>query len=393
MKKIKFLLILLPIFLLTGCYNYHELNQLAITSAIGIDKTEDGYRATIQVMNTQKSGSDTNSAIDQPKFITYSYEDKTMQEAFRKIIMDSSKRIYANHIQVLVIGSELAEEGIFDILDMFFRNSESRKQFVVVIAKDCEAEEVLNIITPLETLNSKNIRDGLTVDSRYLGIGEVITYEDMIGTYLDSNKEITLPTVEIKGSEEEGEQIDNIEGSDPDARLIAGPMAVFKDDKMLGYLSEEESISLGFVRDRISNTVLSYECGDDKYAVAEIIDTKTEVGFEINPLKAKINIVGNLNINEITCDLDLENPKVIDEIEKNLEDELKTQVSNSINSIIEEYNTDVFGFRDNLYKSYPKYYKDIKDGWYDEVFSDLDIEVEVKFEFIQKGNALKVIER
>lgn len=393
MKKIKLLFILLPVFFLTGCYNYHELNQLAITSAIGIDKTEDGYRATIQVMNTQKSGSNTNSAIDQPKFITYSYEDKNLQEAFRKIILDSSKRIYANHIQVLVIGSNLAEEGIHDMLDMFFRNSESRKQFVVVVAKDCEAEEVLNIITPLETLNSKNIRDSLTVDERYLGMGEVITYEDMIGTYLDSNKEIVLPTVEIHGSEQEGENIENIEGSDPNSRLVVGPMSVFRDDKLVGYLTEKESIALGFVRNKITDTVLSYECGDDKYAVAEIIETKTDLSVKKDPLKAEIKIIGNLNINEISCELDLEDPEVINEIEDNLEDKLKNMVSDSINSIRDEYNTDVFGFRDNLYKNFPKYYKDIKDDWYDEVFSDLEVAVEVEFEFIQKGNALKVIER
>lgn len=393
MKKIKLFLFLLPIFFFTGCYNYHELNQLALTSAIGIDKTENGFKATIQVMNTQKSGSDASSLISQPKFVTYSYEDKTLQEAFRKIILDSSKRIYANHIQVLVIGSELAEDGIYEMLDMFFRNSESRKQFVVVIAKDADAEEVLNIITPLETLNSKNIRDGLTVDERYLGMGEIITYEDMIGTYLDENKEITLPTVEIKGSEKEGEQIENIEGSDPNARLISGPMAVFKNDKMLGYLSDEESIALGFVRGTISNTILSYECGKDKYAVAEIIETKTSMDMETDPLKAKINIMGNLNINEISCDLDLEDPKVVEDLEKNFEDELKEKVSNSIDSIIKKYNTDVFGFRDMLYKNYPKYYKKIKKEWYSEVFSKMDIDVEVEFEFLQKGNALKVIDR
>ena len=35
MKKIKFLIILLP--LLSGCYNYRELNDLGITTAISID--------------------------------------------------------------------------------------------------------------------------------------------------------------------------------------------------------------------------------------------------------------------------------------------------------------------------------------------------------------------
>lgn len=393
MKKIKLIIMFLPLFFITGCYNYRELNELAITSAVGIDKTEDGYRATIQVMNTQKNGADSNSSTEQPKFVTYTAEGDNLQETLRSIILDSSKRIYANHIQIFVIGSELAEDGIYDILDMFFRNSESRKQFPVLIAKDCKAEEILNIVTPLETLNSKNIRDGLSVDSKYLGVGEVISFEELVGTYLDSNKEIVLPTIELKGNLDTGEDVSNIAESDPETRVVASTLAIFKDDKLLGFLDEKESIALSFIRNKINNTVLSYECSSDKYVVGEVINTKTKLEMQKDPLKAKIDIKANLNINEVTCNLDLEDPQVISEIEDNLEDELKGKIDDTLNKIIEEYNTDVFGFRDSLYKNYPKYYKEIEDDWYDFIFQDLDIDIEVNFRFVEKGNALKVIKR
>jgi len=393
MKKIKFILLLIPIFLCSGCYNYRELNELAITSAIGIDKTDNGYLATIQVMNTQKNGSDSNSSTDQPKFVVYSAEDKNLQEAFRKIILDSSKRIYANHIQILVIGSDLAEEGIYDVLDLFFRNSESRKQFSVLIAKDCKAKDVLNIVTPLETLNSKNINDGLMVESKYLGVGEVVTYEQLVGNYLDSHKEIVLPSVEIVNSTIEGDNLENIASSSPDSRVVASTTALFKDDKLLGFLDDQESIALSFVRNKISNTVLSYECSSDKYVVGEVIDSKTSLSMYQDPLTAKIKIKSSLNLNEVTCDLDLEDPDVIDEIEDNLANELKSQIYNTLDKIIIDFNTDVLGFRDNLYKNNPNYYEKIKDEWYDLYFSNLNIEIEVDFKFVEKGNALKVIKR
>ena len=54
MKKIRLLLITILIFISTGCYNYRKLTKLAITSAIGINKTDDGYELIIQVINTQK---------------------------------------------------------------------------------------------------------------------------------------------------------------------------------------------------------------------------------------------------------------------------------------------------------------------------------------------------
>lgn len=393
MKKIKLLILLFPLFFITGCFNYRELNELAITSAVGIDKTEDGYKTTIQIVNTQKNGADTNSSMEQPKFVTYTSEGKNLQESLRHVILESSRRIYADHIQILVIGSELAEDGIYDILDLFFRNSELRKQFQVVIARDSTAEDILKVVTPLETLNSRHINEGLNVDSRYLGVGEVVDFEQLVASYLDSNKEIVLPSVTLKENEDDGDTIENTESTKPEENVIESTMALFKDDKLLGFLSEKESISLSFVRDSINNTVISYECGNNKYVVGEIINTKTDVSMETGPLKAKIKITGNLNINEVTCDLDLEDPKVIDEMESNLEDELKNNISDTIDKIKDEYNVDVFGFRDILYKTDHKYYKEIKDDWYDSIFKDLDIDIDVDFKSVEKGNALKVIRR
>ncbi len=392
MKKIKLLMLLLPIFLFTGCFNYRELNEIAIASAIGLDKTSDGYIVTIQVMNTKKA-SETGTSNDQLKFITFTTSGVTLQDAIRKSILDSSRRIYPNHVQTLIIGEDLAKNGISDVLDMFFRGVEFRKQTPVLIAKNSTAEEVLNVVTPLESLNSKNIRDGLSVDSKYLGIGDNISFEDLVGTFLDSNKEIILPSVSINGTKSDGEKIENIETADPSVRLIESSLAVFKGDHLIGFLDNKQSIDLNFVLNKINNTILTYECGDNKYLSSEIMSNKTSVEFLESPLKAHIKINGILSINEITCDMDLEDPVVIDEIEADLEEELKNDVYNTIKYIIEEYNSDVFGFRDFLYKNKTKYYKEIKDDWYDSIFPNMDIDVDVNFNLTGKGNALEVIRR
>lgn len=392
MKKIKLLMLLLPIFLFTGCFNYRELNEIAIASAIGLDKTGDGYVVTIQVMNTKKA-SETGTSNEQLKFITFTTSGVTLQDAIRKSILDSSRRIYPNHVQTLIIGEDLAKNGISDVLDMFFRGVEFRKQTPVLIAKNSTAEEVLNVVTPLESLNSKNIRDGLSVDSKYLGIGDNISFEDLVGTFLDSNKEIILPSVSINGTKSDGEKIENIETADPSVRLIESSLAVFKGDHLVGFLDNKQSIDLNFVLNKINNTILTYQCGDNKYLSSEIMSNKTSVEFLESPLKAHIKINGILSINEITCDMDLEDPVVIDEIEADLEEELKNDVYNTIKYIIEEYNSDVFGFRDFLYKNKTKYYKEIKDDWYDSIFPNMDIDVDVNFNLTGKGNALEVIRR
>ena len=102
--------------MLTGCYNYRELNDLAITTAFGIDKDENGYKMTFQVVNTKKSSSQDNDSGN-PKIIIYEQTGKTTQEAARKIILESPKRVYANHVVLLVIDENIAKEGIENVLD------------------------------------------------------------------------------------------------------------------------------------------------------------------------------------------------------------------------------------------------------------------------------------
>ena len=58
MKKIFFILII-P-FILGGCYDYNQLNDLAIISGIGIDYENDEFKVTFEVISTKKEGETIN---------------------------------------------------------------------------------------------------------------------------------------------------------------------------------------------------------------------------------------------------------------------------------------------------------------------------------------------
>ena len=54
MKKLILIILLLS---LTGCWNYSELNNLAITTGIAIDINENEFEVTILISNSQKQTS------------------------------------------------------------------------------------------------------------------------------------------------------------------------------------------------------------------------------------------------------------------------------------------------------------------------------------------------
>lgn len=395
MRKLKILIIIILLFSLCGCYNYRELNEIAIVSAIGIDKTDDGYKMAVQIMNTKKEGQDTNSSGSQPKFIVYTAEGKTIQGILRDFVLESPRRLYATHLQLLVISEDLAKDGISDILDWFARDSESRKQFYVLVSENNQTEDILNTLTSLETLNSKKITSNIDTDTRFLGVAEQTTFENVLATYLNDKQELVLPSIRLEGNSDTGEKNSNIEQSSPKTQIFLSPLAVFKDDKMLGYLTKEESIAMSFIKNKLKSTVIDYKCSDNDYISSEIISSKTSLQPDISSNKPKVTIKinGKANINEINCDWDLENNETILKINKMLEQKIENIINDSIDSINQRFDSDIFGFKDLFYKKDPKYYKTIKDQLTDENLKKLDVKVEVDMSLPQKGNILRVIKR
>ena len=385
------ILILLVIFLFTGCYNYRELNNLSITTAIGIDKEDDKYLLTIQVVNTQKVGSDTNSTGEQSKFIAYETTGETLQEALRRIVLESPRRLYINHLQLIVIGEEVADEGIAQIFDFFMRNPEIRKQSQMVLAKEGKAKDVLEVLTPLVTLSSKNIVDSMDATSKYLGISEDNTFEQQVKTYLNDKQDIIMTSVKVIGNEETGENTESLKDVSPNTKLLIQGSGVFKKDKLVGFLTEDESVSANFINNKIKDTIINIECDTNKYVSIELMKPSVEVNPVSNELKVKINVNGQGNIKEVDCNYDLNDEKVIAEIEKKTEEKIKNDLKNVLYKTINEYKTDIFGFLDKIYKSNPKYYNSIKDNWYDENLQKLEIETKVDFTLKGKGNIVTVI--
>lgn len=395
MRKLKWILPLFLLFLFSGCYNYRELNQIALTSAIGIDKSEDGeeYIVTVQVLNTQKQGSDSNYSGNQSKFILFQQQGPTLQHALRTIILESPRRLYVNHISLLVISEKVAKEGIEDILDFFARNTEFRKDFLVVVSREQNPEDVMQILTPLETLNSKNIHDSIITDTKFYGMATKVTFEDLLNTYLNERTNIVLPSIEVIGNAKKGEGEDNIKQSVPDATVRIRPLAIFKDSKMLDYLTEEESRVYNHVQNNVQNSIVTLNCSDTGKFTAELISTKTKLKSDIQNKKIEISIKAKASIKEINCDLDLLKPSVISDLEDMINQDIETVIKKDIEKMIETYKTDIFGFEELLYKTTPNAYKKLKQEYDDELIENLKIEVKSDVQLQTKGNIVKEIKR
>lgn len=379
MKKIFLLLPLL--FLLTGCYNYRELNDLAIISGVSVSKVDDTYKITAEIVNPKKDQD--ASGGKETDYVIYEGEGKSMQEAFREIVKESPQKLYGAQMDVLIIEEETAKEGIGDIIDFFARDPEVRSEFYVLISK---TDEPLKIVTPLINITSKNILKSLEATNTYMGISNMVTYHELISNYLNPYLEIALPSVEIIGNKEIGETNENIESSTSKATNVISNMAVFKEGKLIGYLTKEESIAYNIIMNNSKTVVIRNEYDNNKFIVNEIIKSSCEMKPNLEKKKVTLSIKGTATIADVNKKVDLENTSEYKKIQDKFNETVEKLVKNAIKSTNEKFNSDIYGFRDLFYKSdakkFKKMYKKLKNNF----LNELEIEVKSNIEIIEKGN-------
>ena len=365
MKYLKIFIILIFVIIITGCHNYRELNDLGITGAIGISKDGDDFKLTFEVLKTEASA----EKQEGPEYVIFESKGKTVQEASRRAILESSKRLYINHLSVLIIDEKLAKEGIREIMDLFFRDPESRKQFYVLISK-ADINKVMNTKGLLENLNSKSITDRLEVNKDFLANVVPITFSKMLSKYVNPNVDIIIPTVTLIKNE-------NASKDEPENKVVIDDTAIFKKDKLVGYLNNEEALYLNLLCNEVKDSVLT-AFNEKNYSTIEINKASTKVNVKNLTIKYNIKLSGN--IAEINDVYNLNNPDTIKNLEKLYEDKLNKEIPKMIKKIIDDYDSDIFGFIDLIYKKDYKNYNDklsLKDIKY-----EIRTEVELKY----KGN-------
>lgn len=381
MKKV---LILLLLFLLTGCWNYQELNSIAISTAIGVDKNDDGkYEVSTMIANSRKEQSSSKESESQS--IIFTGVGNTISEAFKDIDLYNPRRNYIGHVSVVVISDEVAKDGLNDILDFSARNPESTKRFQMVIAKNCKAKDILKILTPLETFSAQNISNNLKYSRDSQATSTSILYSDFIYNLLEKGMNPILPSVILKGDKKDGAKDESLQQTVPDAFIKINNLALFKDYKLVGFANANESRGINLLKSTIEQLTVNIKM-DNKYITFKLLDSKTKskIKFNDKPI-INVEIKGIATLVEDNSNHSLTDQKVMKEIEKKINKKIE-KLANQGLEIAKKNNTDVFGYGNLIYKNYPNYFKKFKD-WDKEGFKDLDVKIKSNVVLSTTGSA------
>lgn len=380
MKKI-FLIIFLCLFL-SGCGNYAELDKLAIVTGVAIDKKGNDYEISYLVANSPKG--QTSSKEGEAKTTVYSGTGKTIPDAAMVIEQKSPKKIYLGHVNVVIISEDIAKDGFFKVADWLFRNPETRKQFYLLQAKNDKAKDIIKIISPLESFPSQSIATLLESNRDSKSASTTTTYNNFVGYVLEEGADPILPTITIHGNIKKGSEQSNIETTEPIAYLTLGPLAIFKEDKLVGYATTKESELINLIQNKIKEIKFSLTFKNDALSI-DSYNLKTKLSIE-DESHITLTITGNGNIYNINSNIDISNPKEIKKIENLWNKSLQKSLKKLIRKMQDKYHADIFGFGNKIYSTYPKKWNQLKKDWNNKYFKEVKVKIKSNLKIPDTGS-------
>lgn len=349
MKKI--LIIILTLLLCTGCFDYKEINDLAIINAIGVDYKNDEYVITLEILNDQIDK-------DSSKITSYTKvgHGKNLTSAIENAADKLSKQLIFNHIKLMILSKSIIEEKFENIIDLFLRNTYFRENFYVISATKNKPETLLNHTTNEAPIASTAITD--TLESiRYSSNTNVLKkFDEMVEEVITYGIDTCFSNITLKDNE-----------------FIVDGMSIFNNYSYKSNLSNEYVKIYNLLIDNFDRP--TYTINYDNLSFTTAINNG-KINAEIN--NGSINVTGNLMGRIIDNDpkYNIRDPKNLERIDNDFTNLLNKKISEFI-KVLQDNNSDILGITRNYYKKTRT--KD-KDYWL-----KLDIKSNIKFNINKKG--------
>jgi len=388
LKKISAIFIILSMVFLTGCWNSREINTLAIAVCTGIDKAEEGYLVTHQIINPKVIAS--KKATNEAPVIIYSETGDSLFEIYRKLTTECPRKIYNSHLRMVIFGEEIAKEGIQDFIDFFARVHEFRTDFYFAVAKGTTANNVLSMLTPLETLPGMEMYDSLKASEENWAPTKTIRIIELINSILADGKDPVLTGIEVTGGDVNSNSTDALRQSDQIKKLKYTSLGAFNEDRLAGWLNEDESKGYNYIMGNVKSTAGHADYGDKVKIIYEVMNTKSKMKASLVNGKPVIDVEihVNANIGSVQGQFDVskeENKEILKQLP---EEAVKLLCNKTLKKAQKDLGTDIFGFGEVIHRQYPKVWEKIKDDW-DNEFEDLPVNITVNFKVSQLGQITK----
>jgi spore germination protein KC len=361
--------------MLSGCWNYRDIDNTRLVAGMALDYDEkkNEYITTIEIINPASEKEAKMSGE------LYESRGKLPFDGVRDIIMKTGRKLYWAHAKTIIISQTIAEKKIISLLDYIYRDAEFREDMRLIVSKEKTASEIL------EKYGEESI-----YPIRGFYLDDVVESEESIGKYHSGQAWKFIKDLYAEGISPTLPAIKSISTAGRIHPYIGG-LAVFKGEKMVGWLDEFETQGFLWVIDEIKGglvIVTSTMKEKSDLVTLEILKNKTKIKpiYKEDQIIMKIDAETDVMIGEIGGTQDFIDKEGRAILKKDAEQQIKEQIEKVVKRVQKDYGSDIFKFSTSIKKEMPQVWRKIKPNW-DQVFKDLKINVNVVVNI--RGSALK----
>ncbi|AOT69631.1 Ger(x)C family spore germination protein [Geosporobacter ferrireducens] len=388
----KLLVLVFCTLVLTGCWNRRELNTLGIVYGIGVDKDNETGELILTTQVVRAGALKQEGPSEEAPIEIVTARGDTAFEALRKISMEFDRKPFYAQNKVLVIDEQLAREGIMPMLDFFKRDHEMRSLVWVLIAKNTRARDILGVEKGLEDIQAVYLENIIEI-SKWNAKATTVNLLEFIKKVSASGIHPIAGPVEI--IEERNLPAEEKMGLATKGVKLSGT-AVFKGDKLVGYLDEIETRGLNWATGKVKSGIIHVPSidgnGKDKQIAIEIKRARASIKPEIKDGKFffTIEVKAEGDVGAQQGRTDTSDIALFEKLEKELGKGIEKEIRMAIDKVQKEYRSDIFGFGSALNKKYPKEWNQVKDDWED-IFPRIQYSIKVDARLRRTGLILKPI--
>lgn len=369
-KQYLFLVILLSSLLLTGCWDRTEVNDVALVTGLGIDqKNEKTIELTVELYIPKvmgAGGGNGSGGSGSPQTFVRSGEGTTIADAISNLQEKIPREIFWGQTKVIVFGEKLASKGIRVYLDFLTRHPEPRLRAHIFVAKGI-AKDVLALHPTLERSPSEVLRE--------LAKSEVlmnVTLNKLLQMLSGDGQAAAIPLVQILPPEKVKDPLQTI--------AYFHQTAIFKKDKMIGQINDKLTKGVLWFRDEIKFANISIKPKEGYgYVSTKMLHSSSELipKIEDGKWKMTVKIVTEDDVIANGSNLDLSNPKIIQLLQKDIEEDIKERLTQTMEKLQKEQKVDIIDFSEEFHRKYPKEWKKVKKNW-DEIFPTVEVAYDIR---------------
>ncbi|MFC4597110.1 Ger(x)C family spore germination protein [Cohnella hongkongensis] len=371
MKAAKAGIGLLAAVLTSGCWGQINFDQLTVVSAIGLDPAKNGrVRVTLQLSNPTLPVTAGGGSQARRPFVNYDAVGVTIQEAVERIQHQAKKSLFFPQTKVVLISEPFARRGLDDTLDYFWRETNQNLNSWVLVST-LPARHVLDKAMELESVPAEEWMKYLKGDWKRPLQVDIQMYQ-------------FLPRLNQTGFQAVSPGIGPFNRSGKSDIMEIGDTAIFKNDRMVGWLSGEESQIVNWLTGSSRNGSFHTDLAKEE-----------SVSFNLSAVRARMTPVlrdGRLSVNVrirgeaevLTATLPLHFGDEHEMLRDTLNKQLQLAVEETIDKLFRQYGSDVVGLGEALHRSHPAEWTKRKPRWEEEL-RGANARVSVSFRIRKSG--------